>query len=125
MRVNTGAPHPAFGHLLPPGEGVPDSRDTKCVALLPPGEGGRRPDEGHASFAAPLVLLAHAGHHHLEPAEVLTWWSWEPVVVTLLALTALLYFGGVWRLWRAAGIGRGVGRLPLLAFATGWLALVV
>jgi len=78
-----------------------------------------------SAVCCPLTILAHAGHHHLEPAEVLTWWSWEPVVITLLALTALLYFGGVWRLWRAAGIGRGVGRLPLLAFTTGWLALVV
>lgn len=74
---------------------------------------------------AALFVVAHAGHHHLESSEVLWWWSWEPVVVTLLAITALLYFGGVWRLWRAAGIGRGVGRLPMIAFACGWLALFI
>jgi len=72
-----------------------------------------------------LFVVAHAGHHHLESSEILRWWSWEPVVVTLLAITAILYFGGVWRLWRAAGIGRGVGRLPMIAFACGWLALFI
>ena len=72
-----------------------------------------------------LFLLAHEGHHHLEPSEVLRWWSWEPVVVSLLAITAILYFGGVLRLWLAAGVGRGVGRLQLLAFAAGWLALFI
>ena len=73
-----------------------------------------------------LFLLAHAGHHHhLETAQVMRWWSWEPVTIVLIAITAILYFGGVWRLWRAAGIGRGVGRLQLLAFAAGLVALIV
>jgi len=72
-----------------------------------------------------VFILAHAGHYHLDPSEVLRWWSFEPVVVILLAITALLYFGGVARLWRAAGIGRGVGRLQLIAFAAGWLALFI
>ena len=76
-------------------------------------------------IADSLFILAHAGHHHLTVPQVLHWWSFEPVVVTLLAVTALLYFGGVVRLWRAAGVGRGVGRLQVVAFATGWLALVV
>ena len=38
------APHPACGHLLPGGEG-----DHTAPPLLPPGEGGRRPDEGDGS----------------------------------------------------------------------------
>ncbi len=72
-----------------------------------------------------LFLLAHAGSHHLEPDEVLHWWSWEPAVVVLLALTAILYFGGLARLWMTAKTGRGVGRLEAVAFAAGWLALVI
>ena len=78
-----------------------------------------------SAVGCPLSILAHPGHHHLEPSAVMRWWSWEPLVVILLALTALIYFGGVWRLWRAAGIGRGVGRLQLLSFTSGWLALVI
>jgi putative membrane protein len=78
-----------------------------------------------SAVCCPLSIVAHAGHQHLDVSHVLRWWSFEPVVVTLLAVTALLYFGGVVRLWRAAGVGRGVGRLQMIAFAIGWLALFV
>ena len=40
----SGRPHPPCGHLLPGGEG-----DHAVPSLLPPGEGGRRPDEGDRS----------------------------------------------------------------------------
>ena len=41
------------------------------------------------------------------------------------ALLALVYAAGVTRLWRHAGHGRGIRRFDVLAFSTGWLALVV
>ncbi len=72
-----------------------------------------------------ILLLAHTGSHHLEPDEVLHWWSWQPVVIALLALTAAIYFGGLARLWLAAKMGRGISRLQAVAFAAGWLALVI
>jgi putative membrane protein len=43
----------------------------------------------------------------------------------MLALSALLYTAGVVRLWRKGAIGRGVRRWEILAFATGWLTIVV
>ena len=49
-------------------------------------------------------------------------WSFEPWVIACLAISAALYTGGIARLWRRAGPGRGVHRRRALAFAAGWLA---
>ena len=47
------------------------------------------------------------------------------MLVSSLALFAAVYAAGVVRLWRNAGYGRGVRPLEALAFAAGWLALVI
>jgi putative membrane protein len=52
-------------------------------------------------------------------------WSTDPAVLLPLALTLMLYFTGVVRLWRAAGTGRGASRLAVLCFLVGWLALAI
>ncbi|HUL63382.1 MAG TPA: cytochrome c oxidase assembly protein [Burkholderiaceae bacterium] len=56
------------------------------------------------------------------PAGTLAW-SFEPWVVSCLALAAALYLLGLVRLWRRAGAGRGVRALQLVAFWTGWAVL--
>lgn len=61
-----------------------------------------------------FFTVAHAGHH-LEPAEVMTWWTWEPMVVVLLVATAVMYAAGA----------RRAPRLAVASFALGWLALFV
>jgi putative membrane protein len=74
------------------------------------------------AFTAPAsahgAVLLHA---HARSAM----WSGEPVVIAGLALTLVLYAGGVQRLWRRAGPGRGVRRANVTAFALGWTAVVV
>ena len=65
--------------------------------------------------------LAHAGHVHWW--EVGTTWTWDPWVVLPLVLSAVLYTVGVARLWRRAGVGRGVRRWQVVCFALGWLLL--
>jgi putative membrane protein len=50
-------------------------------------------------------------------------WEFEPLVVVPLLATALLYAAGVVRLWRRAGLARGVSRRDVGSFAAGWLAL--
>jgi cytochrome c oxidase assembly factor CtaG len=52
-------------------------------------------------------------------------WTFEPVVVALLLVSAGLYVRGVARLWAASEIGSGVQVWRVLSFAMGWLALVV
>jgi len=46
------------------------------------------------------------------------------MLVSSLAACIGIYAAGVARLWRNAGLGRGVRPIEALAFATGWLALV-
>ena len=43
----------------------------------------------------------------------------------LLLAGAVLYARGIFRLWRKAGVGRGIRRLELAGFALGWIALAV
>jgi len=47
------------------------------------------------------------------------------MLVSSLVLVIAIYAAGVARLWRNAGYGRGVRLFEALAFATGWLALVI
>jgi cytochrome c oxidase assembly factor CtaG len=66
----------------------------------------------------PLFFVAHAGHHHLEASEVMTWWTWEPLVVALLVISAALYVIGSRRMGR-------VRKLNVVAFLGGWVSLVI
>jgi putative membrane protein len=45
------------------------------------------------------------------------------LTVALLATTLVLYAWGVRRLWRKAGVGRGIGLPHLLCFSLGWLTV--
>jgi cytochrome c oxidase assembly factor CtaG len=66
-----------------------------------------------------IFFIAHAGHHHLTVSQVLRWWSWEPVTVGALLLTAVLYAIGI------ARIRHSIKKWQALAFAAGWLALFI
>ena len=59
------------------------------------------------------------------PHDLLTAWSFEPGVVIPLALAGWLYARGARAVWRSAAPGRGVSASEVLAFALGWLALVL
>jgi putative membrane protein len=52
-------------------------------------------------------------------------WSWHPLVMICLTLSALLYIKGTARLWRASTRGAGVGMWEAASFASGWIVLVV
>jgi putative membrane protein len=65
---------------------------------------------------------AHAGHVHW--LEGSTTWTWSPQVTVPLALSSGLYLIGTMRLWRRAGIGRGVRVWQAACFGLGWLLLV-
>ena len=68
--------------------------------------------------------FAHGGKPH-------TWhdlwrmWSFEPLVVISLILTAGLFVSGLRKVWQHSGVGKGIRRWEALAFAGGWLALFV
>lgn len=71
-----------------------------------------------------LIVFAHVGKP-LEPHDLWRAWTFEPVTILLLAVSAAMYATGLTRLWRAAGQGRGVRRRDAWSFAAGWLVLAV
>ena len=77
------------------------------------------------AVAAPAAFAHDVGAAAGVSASTLWRWSLEPWVLVLLALSAGWYALGVQRLWRNAGVGRGISRLQTAAFAGGWLALVL
>jgi putative membrane protein len=73
-------------------------------------------------FAA--VAVAHEGKPH-NPGDLWHTWSFDPVSVICLAVSALIYIGGVHRLWKDAGRYHGVSLREALLFAGGWTALFI
>ena len=72
--------------------------------------------------AFPAIAAAHPGRA-LQPHDFWGAWTFEPLVVIALVLSAALFGAGVTRLW-AHGTGVGIRRWEVVAFAFGWLALV-
>ncbi|HKY04347.1 MAG TPA: cytochrome c oxidase assembly protein [Blastocatellia bacterium] len=75
-------------------------------------------------FTFSFRALAHEGKPH-GFEDLWTTWGWEPVVVTCLALSGVLYATGLRRLWRAAAPGVGIRKWETAAFAGGWIALFI
>jgi putative membrane protein len=75
-------------------------------------------------MSARVMLFAHLGAP-LEPHDLWLAWTFEPVTIVLIMVSGWLYARGLTRLWHAAGAGRGVRRLDVWAFATGWVLLAL
>lgn len=76
-----------------------------------------------AAGAAVAGLPAHALAHDSGAPMLATAWSPSPWLLLPLACTVALYLAGLLRLWRRAGIGRGVTRTEAGAFSAGIVAL--
>jgi cytochrome c oxidase assembly factor CtaG len=70
----------------------------------------------------PGQALAHEGHGYAAQAAE-SMWTWNPLVLLPLLLSAALYSLGTARLWRHAGLGRGVQLWQAACFDAGWLVL--
>jgi len=68
------------------------------------------------------VLAPKALAHHVAADAPGT--TWQIVLVLLFATSALLYAAGVARLWRKAGVDRGIRSVEAARFTIGWLLLV-
>jgi putative membrane protein len=68
-----------------------------------------------------------SAHHDrlLAPHDLWSAWSFEPMVVICLGLSAWLYLRGVRCLWRTAGASRGIQPWEAGAFAAGWIVLAL
>jgi cytochrome c oxidase assembly factor CtaG len=77
-----------------------------------------------AIAACPQLVFAHS-RQSLATQELWRAWTFEPLVVVLLALSFGLYALGIARVWSAAQPGAGVRRWRAASFTIGWLALAV
>lgn len=71
-----------------------------------------------------LVTLPAAAHEAHEHGSIASRWTPDFLVLTFLAVSALLYLGGYLRL-RRRGAARSVSGWQLAAFATGWISIVI
>ena len=80
---------------------------------------------GPALLSLCLALLAPASAwaHGADPHGDAPAWSFDPWIMLPLILAAALYLCGTARLWRRAGMGRGVRYWQLALYVAGWLAL--
>ena len=78
-----------------------------------------------ALATVPLAgLVRPAFAHELWPESARNW-DFSLLVVIPLLVTGALYTAGLWRVWRKAGIGRGISGWSAVSFAAGWLTLAV
>jgi cytochrome c oxidase assembly factor CtaG/cytochrome c2 len=73
--------------------------------------------------AIPELAAAHTGQT-LQPHDVWRAWTFEPLVIIGLAVSAALYVIGLSRLW-ARGTGIGIRRWEATVFAIGWVATLI
>ncbi len=80
-----------------------------------------------ATIAGMLLLtapvLAHDGHELA--AEAIRQWTFDPLVIVPLIVTAALYAVGVVRLRQHPGARRGLPSWRIASFAAGWLTIVL
>ena len=80
--------------------------------------------------ACVLILLGctHVFAHGEEPHntdELWTAWTFDPLVVVMLVVSATVYGIGVYKLWHEAETGSAISVRGVLCYAAGWLSLVV
>ena len=68
-----------------------------------------------------IWLLAHGNLSE----SLWGWWTWDPLVLLGLTLSAFLYGRGLRRLWQRAGVGQGIRKWEAGAFAIGWFSVVI
>jgi putative membrane protein len=74
-----------------------------------------------AAAALAAAALPAQAHHAADPLS----WPWEPWALACIAVSSALYARGVARLWRKAGVGRGVSSGQALRFALGTFVLAL
>jgi putative membrane protein len=82
-----------------------------------------------ALIVALIVLWAvpafgHGGRPH-HTTELLEAWSFDPFVILSLLVSAGVYSLGIYRLWSESGVGSAISVRGAIAYALGWLSLVV
>jgi len=74
--------------------------------------------------SAPVLVFSHDGKPH-SFEDLLRTWSFDPLIIGCLAISAAVYTMGLRALWRQSGTGHGINRWQAAAFAGGWLSMFV
>jgi putative membrane protein len=77
-----------------------------------------------AVFMIPITAFAHDGTPH-NFDDLARTWSFDPLVIFILTVSAILYVVGIRALWRSGGRGSGITIGEALAFAGGWLTMFI
>ncbi|PYT01621.1 MAG: hypothetical protein DMF63_01885 [Acidobacteria bacterium] len=75
-------------------------------------------------LVAASTTFAHEGEPH-DFGELWHAWSFDPLVVVILASSALVYVNGLKNLWKAGGRGHGISEWEATAFAFGWFSIFI
>ena len=70
------------------------------------------------------AAFAHGDKPH-DLDELWRAWSFDPLVVITLSISAAVYILGTRNLWLEAGVGHGINGWAAASFAAGWLSLVI
>jgi cytochrome c oxidase assembly factor CtaG len=82
-------------------------------------------------LAAIVLLIGNADTTFAHEGKPHNWrdlwhtWSFDPIVVVSLMLTAGLFIWGLKKVWQRSGVGKGIRKWEAMAFAAGWLALFI
>jgi putative membrane protein len=77
------------------------------------------------ALASFTVAAGAAAHPAGAPASLLRRWTLDPFVIPPFVLFAIVYGVGVRRLWRHAGIGRGIRKAEAASFGVGLITAAV
>jgi putative membrane protein len=70
------------------------------------------------------VVFAHPGEP-IAPHDFWNAWNNNFFLLLMLEVTTFIYIWGIWRVWRRAGVGRGISFKSTIAFAGAIVALVI
>src|SRR6266436_4680898 len=71
-----------------------------------------------------FTFIYHGGKPHLWH-DLMREWSFEPIVVLSLLLSAILFASGLYRLWRESPKRKASRSRSAMYFGGGWLAMFV
>jgi putative membrane protein len=77
----------------------------------------------HLALSTLLLLSPGTAVAHGDDGNIVPSWTFDPWVVVPLFLSAGLYALGAAKLWRHAGIGRGIRQWQVACYLAGWVIL--
>jgi putative membrane protein len=79
--------------------------------------------------AAVLISISESAFGHDGKAhnfnDLIYAWSFDPLIISVLFLSAVVYAVGIRNLWRSGGTGHGIGFREAAAYTAGWISMFI